>query len=351
MHTYDLVTAYAVVAGFALLVTLRDGLRLRWIAGLAAFYGLSAPAVLFWLYLSASSAAWRQVLAQFRNLGVFTPDPLQLVILLGAPLILAGATFRGFVPLARRRDADLFVYAWLGAVLLIIYLPVTFQIMMLNGLQVALGVLATHGLFDRVLPWLHEAASHWPDAVGRRLRGPHLTVAVAVLFMALVLPTNLYLVSWRVLDLSRREYPEFLYRDDVAALDWLAGQVKPSDVILSSMEIGHFAPGWTGGHAFLAHGAGTLYFNAKRSMVAGFFAAETSDQDRRQILGAYGVRYVFQGPAERRLGTYDPANAEYLRVAFETPNTRVFEVIDLDSREGETNPPSTPKPGMGLAQQ
>src|SRR5262249_45188575 len=153
-----------------------------------------------------------QVLAQFRNLGVFTPDPLQLVVLLGATLILAVATFPGLVPLAKRSDNELFLSAWLGSTLLIIYLPVTFQIMMLNGIQVALGILATRGLFDHVLPWLRGAlATRWPAAARSWVRAPYLTAAAAALFLALVLPTNLYLVAWRFIDLQRRDYPEFLY--------------------------------------------------------------------------------------------------------------------------------------------
>lgn len=329
-HTYDLVTAYAVTGIFGLLVTLRDGLRPRWVAGLAAFYGLSAPAVLFWLFLSASSPAWREVLAQFRNLGVFTPDPLQLMVLLGAPLLLAILTFRGLVPLASRSDRDLFLYAWLGAVAVIIYLPVTFQIMMLNGFQVALGALATIGLFEHVLPWVRHNLAERPTVAGW-LGGKRLAAVAGIVFLVLVLPTNVYLVSQRVLDLSRRNYPEFLYRDDVAALDWLARQVQPTDVILSSMEIGHFVPGWTGAHAFLAHGAGTLAFNAKRSMTERFYAADTSDQERREILDHYGVRYVFQGPAERLLGSFDPDGAAYLRIAFTSTNTRIFEVVQASS--------------------
>jgi hypothetical protein len=71
-HPYNIATAYSVIAAFALLMTLRDGLRWRWLAGIAAIYVISAPSVVYWISVSAQSEAWRQVLAQYKNLGVFT---------------------------------------------------------------------------------------------------------------------------------------------------------------------------------------------------------------------------------------------------------------------------------------
>jgi hypothetical protein len=327
-HTYDLVLAYAVVACFGLLMTLRDGLRWRWLSGLALFYALSAPAPLYWALLSVSRPDWREVLAQFRNLGVFTPDPLQLIVLLGPMLPLALLTYRGLVPLAERTATDLLLYTWLGLNLLLIYLPLNFQIMLLNGSQLVLAVLATRGLFDHVLPWVRRAAeqARWPGAATVRpalLGGARL---LPVLLVLLMLPTNLYLLAWRCLDLGRGAYPYYLAHDDLAALGWLEQRVEPADVVLSSLEVGHFVPGRTGAHAFLAHGANTLDFNRKRNLVERFYSTSMSDAERRELLARYRVSYIFLGPAERRLGQFQPDQAEYLRPAFVSPLTSVYRV-------------------------
>lgn len=325
LHTYDLVLAYAVVGLFGLLVALRDGPRRRWLLGLGLFYGLSAPAPLYWAYVSASSPDWRQVLAQYANLGVFTPDPLQLVVLLGLPLILAGATFRGFVPLASRTTEELLLSSWFAVNLLVIYLPTNFQIMMLNGFQVALAVLATRGLYDHVLPWLLGVVAAYGGPL-RRLPATRLHSLGLALFFLAVLPTNLYLLGWRIVDLGRRDYPYFLARSDVAALDWLEAHAAPSDVVLSSIEVGHYLPGATGAHAFLAHGANTLDFYRKRAAVERFFQPATSDDERHRVLTEYGVGYVFYGPAEQRLGQFDPRTATYLRPVFESQATNIYQV-------------------------
>jgi hypothetical protein len=329
-HPYNIATAYSVIGAFAVLVTLRDGIRWRWLFGIAAIYAISAPSVVYWSLVSANSAAWREVLAQYKNLGVFTPDPAQLVILLGLTAVVAGLTFRGFVPLKERRIEELFLSCWLAVNVIIIYLPLQFQINLLSGIQVPLAFLATRGLYEHIVPWLRETLPAklplLPGALGRfEVRG--LARFAPILLLLLVLPTNLYLVSWRVLDLSRHKYPDYLYTDDVAALAWIEHSAAPSDVVLSSLEIGHWVPGLTGTHAFLAHGANTLDFYGKRATVQRFYAADGSDAERRATLQQFGVDFVFHGPAERALGTFDPVSAPYLEAAFASAHTVVYRVI------------------------
>jgi hypothetical protein len=241
-----------------------------------------------------------------------------LIVLLGLTALVAGLTFPGFTRLKDRDPGELFLCTWLAVNLVIIYLPLDFQINLLSGIQVPLAFLATRGLYWHVVPWLRET-------LPSRLRG--LAAFAPIVLLALVLPTNLYLVSWRILDLSRHNYPDYLYRDDVAALAWIERDGVSSDVVLSSLEIGHFVAGLTGTHAFLAHGANTLDFYGKRAAVERFFAADGDDRARQASLRQFGVRYVFYGPAERALGTFDPGTAPYLEPAFTSPHTTVYRVV------------------------
>ncbi|MCC7369115.1 MAG: hypothetical protein IT306_11870 [Chloroflexi bacterium] len=316
-HPYNIVTAYSVVGTFGVVTVLRDGWRWRWIMMLAAFYGLSAPSVLYWMWVSAGSAEWRQVLEQYRNLGVFTPQPAQLLIYLGVPAIVAALTFRGFVPLRLRSVEELFVTGWLAVNALIIYLPFNFQINLLSGIQVPLAILTTIGLYRHVMPWLRETL---PGRLAGLVRFTPLAIVL------LVLPTNLYLFSWRIVDLNRHTYPDYLHRDDVSALRWLEANAAPSDVVLSSLSIGHYVPGYTGAHAFLGHGANTLDFFGKREMVNRFFAAGSDDAERQRTLARYHVRFVFLGPAERAIGAFDPRRAAYLEPAYVQAETTVYRV-------------------------
>jgi uncharacterized membrane protein len=112
----------------------------------------------------------------------------------------------------------------------------------------------------------------------------------------------------------------------VAALRWLETAAAPTDVVLSSIPIGIYVPGLTGAHAFLAHGANTLRYYEKRDVVEGFFAAKTDDVVRQRALETYGIRYVFYGPSERALGTFDPSTRPYLQPVFTSAETTVYQV-------------------------
>ena len=324
-HIYDLVTVWAVLGVFGLLVTLRDGWSWRTFWRLAVVVLISASSALYWGWVSSdANPMWKQALAQYDNLGVFTPDPAHLLILLGLTFIIALTTFDGVVPLRRQTDQQLFVKGWFGVTLLLIYLPFRFRIMLLTGYQLPMAVLATWGLFDHVIPWLEERLTgvRWRRLLSRG----HLARWGTALFLLAVLPTNLYLLAWRVVDLSQHDYPFYLHRHEVEAIRWLEENTDPDDVVLSSFTIGYYIPGLAGNRAFLSNAVMTMDSYRKQEMVEDFFSPTTSDVEREKMLRQYGVRYVFRGPAERELGTYDLAQSPLFVEVFSSGDVQIYAV-------------------------
>jgi uncharacterized membrane protein len=134
--------------------------------------------------------------------------------------------------------------------------------------------------------------------------------------------------AWRFTDLSRHDYPYYLHQDEVAALDWLRENTSSDDIVLSSITVGQYIPATSGNTAFLAHWAQTVDFYDKSDRVARFFNATVPDEERAETLRAFGVDYVFHGPAERKLGDYDPATTPWLALVFATPQVDVYRVKD-----------------------
>ncbi len=314
-HGYDLILVYAVLGAFTLIVFLREGLAWHWLQSVALIVGMSVWAPLYMVFLTRTNATWREALAQFVNGSVFSPDPLRLVWLLGLPLIVALVTFDGFAPVRERDARDLFIKTWFGVNLFLIYLPVEYQIHFINGFQIPIAILATRGLFKHILPWC-----------ARIPRLANKQILLATLFVLLVAPTGLYFIGQRMLDLSRHYAPYFMHRDQVAALDWLNAHATPDTVVLSSFEVGHFIPGLTGARAFLAHWAMTLGFYEKRALVAQFFDATQSDEQRRATLRRFGVTYVYWSDTERALGVWNPDRAEFLERVWSAPRAAVYRV-------------------------
>jgi hypothetical protein len=320
-HIYDLVTVWAVLGLFGLVLTLRDGWSWERFTALFGVVLISAPSALYWGWVSSSAnPMWKQALAQYDNLEVFTPDPVHLVILLGLTFVTALLGFTGFVPLKWQSNKELFIKIWFGITLLLIYLPFHFRIMLLTGYQLPLAVMATWAIYDRLIPWLQEKFE-----ARSQPRMASISRWVPALFLLAVLPTNLYLFAWRIVDLNRHTYPYYLYTSETQAFQWLEANAAPDDVILSSFEIGHYLPGFTGSRALLSNAVMTMDFFNKHDMVTSFYRTEMTDDQRLELLQKYEIRYVFYGPNERRLGEYDPGQSSLFRKAFESGETSVYE--------------------------
>jgi hypothetical protein len=324
-HAYDLLIITLVPGGALALMLLRDR-RVPWFAGLAALaIGLVAlPPPLYFTWLTSRDPLWREVLDQFSNAGVFTPSPPHLLILMGVPLILALASAvdtlaravrerRLAALLAGASDADLFLVSWLVVGFLLLYVPTDFQIHMLTAWQVPVGLIAVRWLHRRVMPAVAAAR-------------PRLARALPALLLAAVLPTSLYLISWRMLDLARHDAPYSIGRDEEAGLRWLGTTTTRDDVVLSSLALGQFVPVYADARTFLGHWAQTAHYYDKERAVAAFFDPRTSDAERLALVDRYGITYVMFSPEERALGPYDPARSAMFEPAFSDGATVIYRV-------------------------
>lgn len=278
-HTYDLVTIYSVLGAFGLAVWIRDRRFPRDISVSGALIaGISAPPALYSVLLVRWNPIWGAVLSQFDNANAFTPNLLHLPILMGVPLALAIVGFR-FGMLTARRDEEVFIAVWFLVHFPLIYLPVNFQIHLLLGWQVPISILAARALVRYVGPWV----SRWRPSLVRMV--PAGLVLLSIL-------TNVYLISWRCIDISRHQAPYFLTSDEVMSLTWMGQNLTAHDVVLTDLNLGQFVPVWSDARTFLGHWADTLDFQQKQTTVQVVMSPETTDRVRSQILTSYSVNYV-----------------------------------------------------------
>lgn len=335
-HAYDLLIIGMVPAGALGLILLRDR-RIPWfgVGALALVGVLAAPPAIYFTILTSRNPLWREVLDQFSNAGIFTPSPPHLLILFGIPLIIVVASGvmglsrmirmiarpgHGSTPAARLWEAfhkcsntDLFLWSWLLVGFFLLYLPLEFQIHMLNSWQVPVAILAIRIVFRQIMPVVAG-------------RSNYLARALPLILVCAVLPTNLYLIAWRFVDLGRYQAPFFLTVDQDRALTWLEDHTTRSDVVLAGLDFDQFVPARTDARAFVAHWAQTVDYFGKLDAVRGFFDAATSDTERQTLLERHAVTYVVQGPEERSLGTYDATQSPFLELAFTNGDVKVYRV-------------------------
>jgi hypothetical protein len=314
-HAYDLITVYGVLGATWLLLLIRSRRvpRRLTLVGLAIAL-LSGPIAIYYRALTANDPLWREVLAQYVNAGVWTPPHIHLVVLMGVPLLIAvigvGALFRD------ESSQMVAVWAVLGPVLA--YLPFVFQVKLLTAWQFPLAIAAAHVWYDRVVPRMARGIA---PLVGNQRTVEILSLLVLV---ALVAPTNLYLLAWRISELRRHDVPYFLHRDEKASLDWLASHSTPHDVALAPLQVGQFVPNYGGTRTVLAHWAMTTHYFERRGAVERFFRPETPRQERVALLDRECVTLVIR-PAGAPQETYDPASSPDLFVpAFIRGQSGVF---------------------------
>jgi hypothetical protein len=327
-HAYDMFIIYPVIGLYALFIWIRDRKFPMYLFKL----GVVVVLISMWpalqaFYITTADEVWKGVLSQFDNAGAWTPAPYLLPILMGIGWLLAIWALDIRTPWRDRDDTHLFIMAWFLTHFVVAYIPLNFQIHLLSGWQIITGVLATIGLYTRVLPWLQK---RFP----KRSRQQLIRFA-SIALVLVVLPTNLYIFAWRLQDLRAASQDAegrdpgnhyYLRTGEVAGLDYLETQVKSDDVVLASLTIGEFVPALTGARAFLGHWAQTLDFYGKVALVNQFFDGATTDADREKILRDYSVDYVFFSQEERNLGDFNPAHAPYLSEVYNQDGVAVYRV-------------------------
>ena len=316
-HAYDLLTVYLILLVFGAAVIVRTR-AIPWglvVSGIV-IGACSAPVALYYQNLTAHDPLWSSVLAQYANAGVWTPPHLHLVILMGLPLLLA---IVGLFPAAPRDERSWFVTVWALVGLVLIYLPVVFQIKFLGGWQFPIAVLAAHAWHDRILPRM----SGWLGRIPT-LRVSPAAIGRAILVL-LIIPTNLYLFSWRFVELRRHQAPYYLQRDEVVALDWLARSATARDVVLAPEEIGRFVPNYGSTRAYLAHWAMTNRYHERVANVRKFFDPATADAWRESLLRDEGVTMVLRAGNIPGLDqTWDPSGSSLLEPILTLPAAQLF---------------------------
>ncbi len=308
IHPYAIALALGPAAVFAAWQTVRRrGLSSRWWGLLVAALLGAAPVLIYSVVVFLSEPAFRQWAAQNHTP---SPPPLYYVLGYGPALALALAGARRFV--RERGDAAVFVLAWPVVVAALVYVPIGIQRRFVEGVHVALCVVAAYGLTGLV------------ERLSARARFVlvNLTLAIASL-------SNLYLVVGHIAAAAARSPAIFHAADLIVAIDWLGAHSTWRDTVLAAEPTGSLIPARIGHRVVLGHWAETFAYAERRHDVAAFFDAATPDADRLDALRRLGVRFVVHGDAERALGSFDPARVDYLREVYHSGDVAVYRVVSF----------------------
>jgi hypothetical protein len=248
---------------------------------------------------------------------IYSPAPIYYAAAYGLPALLALAG----LPWALRARRRWWLLAWLAVIPLLVTLPVNFQRRLLEGVQVALAILAVAGL----------------AVLGARLarRAARRRQLLRAAVLGALLPTNLLLLATAFATAVGGAEPAFHPRGLVSTAGWLERNA-PGGHVLSSFATGNALPALAYVRTYIGHEAETPDIAARQAAVRRFYQATTPDAERRALLAAGTIDYVVFGPAERALGepeagatrgAFDPAGAAYLEPVYTEGEWRLYRVI------------------------
>jgi hypothetical protein len=255
---------------------------------------------------------------------VLSPHPLHYVLgyaLLGTLAVV------GIIAARRHKLIDVRLLSWLIVVPFLVYIPFSLQRRLIEGWQIVLAFYAAIGLVYVVLPAWRRSRLVRRLTQHRRYTRHGLTTwfLASVLFVSAA--TYAVMLVDQTLRMVAQQPPSFRAGGEIAALRWLDARVTYDDVILSSYNTGNFLPTMVGARAFLGHGPETAYSDEKRQLVQQFYAADTPDEWRREFLRQWPITHVFFGPLEQQVGSFNPAQADYLKLEYDQGGYRIYQVV------------------------
>lgn len=236
----------------------------------------------------------------------------------------------GLVHLTKHRPQttkQTFLWLWVLAVVLLVYAPLRPQRRFVQGVHVALSILTAVSFTDVIWPWLRETRPMVWLSMRPRYTVHSLERFVLFFLYIFMSLSNVYLLLSVILTATvQKPFPLYRPAGEQTAIEWLDQNTLDDDILLGHYQTGNFVSGRTGRLVVVGHWAETTDFEQRLDDVERFYQAETTAEWRRQFLETFNVVYVWYGPEERDLGSYDPAGDELLRSVYEQDGIEIYTV-------------------------
>ncbi|MBE7558504.1 hypothetical protein HS125_06020 [bacterium] len=309
-HPYDL-PPLALAALLALLLPAAEARAWR-LSCLVVLFAC-VPVIGYRAWLLVDPAAGSQYPEVFLN----SPNPYTYLLALMPYCLLVPWAARG-VPASQRLGARI-LSCWMAAVVACLYLPISIQRRMVEGLHWMAGLCGMAGaahLWSRRAEWRRDAR-------------PWCIAALCAVLVVLGLVPNLRfpfaIAGWA----ASRPEEYFLSRPERSALAYCGRNLPPGSVIASSRALGPYVAARTPHRAFVAHYHLTHQLRDKLEALETILHPATLPLERKHLLLRENVTHLIFGPREAAMTPWRPGGDPALSEVYATPDgaVRVYAVV------------------------
>lgn len=278
------------------------GVTQNWRGGLVnglIMVACSAPVVLYTV-LSFLTDPFLKIWSE-QNI-ILSPPPLDY--LMAYAIILPFFT-AGVLKLVRQRRVESFtLLGWVALLPLLAYFPYNLQRRLPEGIWVGLVILAVAGLGTFSFRWLR---------FGR-------------IFLWTSFLTTILVFAGSIFSVLQVKTPIYRPADEISAFQSITPAGSSYPIVLAAYDTANALPAWAQARTLIGHGPESIHLKEIQPRVEKFFQQETSNNERVQLIKEFNIRYIIWGPAERKLGSWDPASLPVLNKTYQNAVYQVFEV-------------------------
>jgi len=201
---------------------------------------------------------------------------------------------------------------WVLIFPLLAYAPLDLQRRLTEGVWLAWCVLA--------LAALERPVEKDAEAGSRRL-----DTRYALLWLAF--PSTIFLLAGGFLAAWLPAQPAFRSAAQVRVFDYLQSHATAEAVVLGAFDTSNALPAWAPVRVLVGHGPESIHKAELEPQIAAFYRSQTPDEQRQALIDRFDIAYVFWGPAERDLGDWQPASANYLTLVQQKDDYALYKVV------------------------
>lgn len=316
IHPYDVLIVYPVLFLYLLLLLANKktmSFFVSRLSGYAALFCIPGTPALYQMYVLLK----HPLFLQWSHSPRFSPPFLYVIMGFGL-VFLFSIVAAVHVFKHEKKEPFLFVFVWCALTLFLMYLPVSFQRRLVEGVHVPFCALAAYGI--------HAFFKHIrekKEAQGKTFDKQKVIRIILILASF----SNICVFVSELKAIASTPFPYFLSTEMEQAFQFLNARANKNDVALSSYAVGNFIPARSGNTVYLGHYDQTLNIAQKQKDAETFFDTNTSCEWRRTFLKKHRIRYVFFSPEEQALRRLQTLSCPFLTPVFRSGSVTIYKLI------------------------